>query len=81
MSKTIKKQYKCQHCQEFKDAKAFYTSHTGRASPYCIECNPDATLLTKYTREARRLGSKAFSAKIENKERQLRLMLQAASEV
>jgi hypothetical protein len=76
------KEYKCQgECGEFKPAKAFYTSRSGRASPYCKACNPGASLLNKYRAEAKRLGSKAFGVKIANKEKQVRLMLRAAAEV
>lgn len=75
------KQFKCQgECGEFKDATEFYTSKSGRASPYCIKCNPNAALLMKYKTQIRREGSEAFVGKIKAKENQLRLMLQAASE-
>lgn len=80
-AKCISKTYKCQHCKQFKEAKAFYRSQSGRVSPYCIECNPDASLLSQYKTQIRRQGSKAFALKIEQKERQLNLMLRALSEV
>lgn len=75
------RRYKCQHCGQVKRSDEFYTSESGRASPYCIACNPSACLLAKYKTEIRTKGSKAFGAKIEAKENQLQLMLRAASEV
>lgn len=84
------KKYKCQGaCGKFKPASKFYItkarpgtpSESERASPYCIECNPSASLLNRYKAEIRRTGSKAFALRIRQKENQLRLMLQAAQEV
>lgn len=71
---------KCMHCETPKERKEFYTSRSGRASPYCIDCNTDAGLKAKYRRELKKEGVTSFNKRIQRREYQIQLMLAAVVE-
>lgn len=71
---------KCMTCKVPQPMNAFYTSKSGRASPHCIACNPDAALKARYRKQLRSEGAQGFAKRIARKEHQLDLMLKAVIE-
>jgi hypothetical protein len=80
MSTSHHKIITCAACKKSLPASRFYqaskASKSGRASPYCIDCNSVAVLRQKYRRDIRTHGVKAFAEKIRTREAQVDLMTQ-----